>query len=97
MSNAKLYYTPPTDAQFEEVKEKSIEVWNTMDNTYKYVDGKIARIKDIKNVEDNFMYMVAMFDSNNQSKLASKLSAETRQAIRDRMIDGGQPEFLIVF
>lgn len=88
---SKLYYTPPTDEQFDELKEKAIEIWNTYDNTYGYVDEKVGRIKDIKNVGDNFMYMVAMFDINNQAILASKLSDETRQAVSERMIDGGNP------
>lgn len=30
----KLYYTPPTEKQFNELKEKAIEVWNTYDNEY---------------------------------------------------------------
>ena len=40
---------------------------------------------------------IPMFDINNQGNLAEKLSLETRMAIRDRMIDGGNPEFLIPF
>lgn len=43
------------------------------------------------------MYMVAMFDINNQSILAMKLNRETRLAVRERMFDGGQPEYMIVF
>ncbi len=36
-----------------------------------------------------------MFDINNQSKLAEKLNPETRQAVKDRMIDGGNsPEYI---
>jgi len=62
-----------------------------------YTDEKIAKVIDIANIEDNFMYMVAMFDSKNQMKLAKKLSAEARQAIRERMIDGGNPQHLIAF
>jgi len=92
-----LYYTAPTGEQFEEVKAKAIEVWNTMDNTYGYVDGKVGRIKDLENIKDNIMYIVAMFDVDNQTLLANRLTNETRKAIRDRMIDGGSPEYLIAF
>lgn len=88
----KLYYTPPTDEQFNELKEKAIEIWKGYDNDYGYADEKVGRIKNIKNIEDNFMYMVAMFDPLNQGRLAKKLSAETRQAVGERMIDGGTPE-----
>lgn len=86
---SKLYYTPPNDEHFEELKSKAIEIWETYDNTYGYVDEKVGRIKDIKNIEDNFMYMVAMFDPINQRKLADKLGDDTRLAVMVRMIDGG--------
>jgi hypothetical protein len=93
----KLYYTAPNDEQFKELKEKAIEIWQTYDNTFGYVDEKINRIKDIPNVNDNFMYIVAMFDIINQRKLADSLSEETRKQVRDRMIDGGTPIDYIVF
>jgi len=92
----KLYYTPPTNDQFNELKEKAIEIWQTYDNTYGYADEKVNRIKDIKNIGDNFMYMVAMFDIVNQKKLAEKMSEETKKAVKDRMIDGGnKPEYIV--
>ena len=94
---SKLYYTPPEEKQFNELKEKAIEIWKTYDNKFGYVDEKVNRIKDILNIEDNFMYMVAMFDSNNQTKLAKKLSDETRKSVRDRIIDGGTPDEYNVF
>ena len=95
MSN--LYSTPPTEEQFNELREKAIEIWNGYDDTYGYATEKIDRIKDLKNVQDNFMYIPAMFDIVNQGKLADKLSKETREAVRDRMIDGGSPESSIMF
>ena len=88
-----LYYQAPTDQQFNELKEKAIEIWNSYDNQFGYVDEKVNAIKDIQNVGDNFMYMVAMFDGNNQAKLAQLLSDETREAVSKRMIAGGQPIF----
>lgn len=90
-SEDKLYYTPPTEEQFMEVKIKAIALWSTYDNTYGYADEKISRIKDIKNVGDNFMYIIAMFDVNNQLKLANELSDSTRKAVSDRIISGGNP------
>ncbi len=87
-----LYYTAPTDEQFEELKAMAIEIWSGYDNKHGYVDEKVARIKDIGNIRDNFMYMVAMFDSQNQAKLAGKLSDETKKAVRERLIAGGNPE-----
>jgi len=91
-----LYYTPPTNKIFNEVKEKCIEIWNTYDNQFGYVDEKVNRIKDIKNIQDNLMYMIAMFDVVNQKKLADKLSKKSKIAIRIRMINGGNnPEYIV--
>lgn len=95
-----LYYTPPRDELFMELKEQCIKLWPEIDSDhdkYGYATEKINQIKDIQNVGDNFMYMVAMFDHNNQQLLANSLSDECRGAIRERMIAGGNPEWSIVF
>lgn len=96
----KLYYTPPTDKQFNEIKEKVIELLCEVDSdndAYGYATSKIDRIKDIQNVSDNFMYIPAMFDIHNQERLVEKLSEETRKVIKERMIDGGNPPEYIRF
>lgn len=92
-----LYYTPPNDDIFEEVKKCSIKIWQRYDNQFGYVDEKVNKIKNLENIKDNFMYMVAIFDMNNQSLLANILSDEAKKEIRDRMVAGGQPEKYIVF
>lgn len=94
---AELYYTPPSDEIFAEVKKAAIEIWETYDNTYGYVDEKVGRIKDIGNVGDNVMYIVAMFDLSNQAKLGAKLSEEAKEAVRARMIDGGMEPYQLPF
>lgn len=96
----KLYYTPPSNELFEEVRSKAMELWKEVDtdnDKYGYATGKINSIKDIHNIQDNFMYIVAMFDTNNQRQLAEKLSEQACVAIRERMVDGGNPSFLIPF
>lgn len=85
----KLYYTAPTNEVFDEVKKASIELWKTYDDTHGYASDKIGKISDIKNVSDNLMYMVAMFDSKNQVRLSRMISLEASDAIGTRMIDGG--------
>jgi len=86
-----VYYEAPTDEQFEEVKAKCIQIWNTYDNTYGYATEKIDRIKNMKNIKDNVMFMIAMFDMNNMTTLSILLSPETRKAISDRFVAGGNP------
>ena len=94
---AKLYYIAPEESLFNELKDIAIDLWSGYDDTYGYATEKIGRIKDIQNVRDNFMYIVAMFDIENQRKLSNSLSNEACKAIRDRMVDGGSEEQYIVF
>ena len=97
MSDAKLYYTPPPDENFEELRAAAMKLWSTMGDEPTYSQEKISRIKDIKNVGDNFMYIAAMFDAGNQRRLAALLSPETCRLVRERMIDGGTPSIYITF
>jgi len=88
----KLYYVSPSDEVFEEVKEKAMELWKEVDtdnDEFGYATEKINRIKDIKNFEDNVMFIVAMFDAGNQLKLSNKLSDEAKKAISDRIDESG--------
>lgn len=80
-----LYYTAPAQDVFDEIKEKATEIWSGYDDTYGYATEKIDRIKDIQNVSDNWMYMVAMFDINNQAKLFNLLRPETATLIKEAM------------
>lgn len=94
---SKLYYTPPSNELFDELKESAIKVWSTYDDTYGYATEKINNIKNIGNVSDNFMYMVSMFDSENQIRLSTLLSEECSKEVRIRMVDGGMPPEYIYF
>lgn len=99
MNEVKLYYTPPRQELFEAVKSRAMELWKEVDtdnDKYGYATEKINRIKDLENIGDNFMTIVAMFDSNNQAKLAARLASETKLAIHKRIIDGGGFDYLFV-
>lgn len=82
MSN---YYEPPTQEIFEEIKREAIKIWETYDNTDGYVDEKVGRIKDLPNVSDNAMYIVAMFDWINRDKLLTALSEPAKEFIISRI------------
>lgn len=90
-----LYYQAPSDAAFEDMKKACMDVWSTMGNDGGYRDEKIGRIKDIKNISDNFMYMFAMFDINNQRRVVSLIEVSTIEDVRERMKAGGNPWYLI--
>ena len=97
MKKTRLYYIAPDQECFDDLKSKAIKIWKTYDDTYSYATKKISQIEKIKNIEDNFMYMVAMFDYSNQVRLSLILSDDTRRAVSDRFIDGGQPQELNPF
>lgn len=85
-----LYYTAPPDAAFEDMKQAALKVWEKYKNEPgDYYEGKVARVTHVTNVEDNFMYLIAMFDSENARECVSYLSEDTKNELRSRMIDGG--------
>lgn len=83
------YFTPPSDAVFDEIKATAIQIWKAYEDgtpgAKRYVESKIERIKDIQNVKDNAWYMVAMFDHVNQSKLISLVSIPVAQLILEAL------------
>jgi hypothetical protein len=96
-ATAKLYYTPPSDEHFNILKDKAIELWNEIGGHPNYTKEKVDRIKNLENIADNFMFIVAGFDFYNQNILATKLSEEIRKEIRERMISGGNDPLYIPF
>lgn len=90
---AELYYTAPSDEAFEEMRGAALALWQTYDDPY--LTDKQGQIRYIKNVQDNFMYIFAMFDNINQRKIVQGLSEETKKALWERMVDGGTPDYYL--
>ena len=82
-----FYYKAPSDEAFEELKEASLEIWDTYDDPYQ--TKKKDKVRRLDNVRDNFMVIVSMFDAENRKKLASKLSGPTKFEVRMRLKAGG--------
>lgn len=78
------YDTPPSDAVFEELKRVAIAKWKTMGDE-RYQKEKLGRIESLQNVGDNFMYILAMFDINNQIEVLSHCSPAVVEAVRERL------------
>ncbi len=75
------YYNAPPQEIFDDIKENAVKIWNTYSDEFGYRSEKINRIKNIKNIQDNAWYIVAMFDSNNQAKLLSMVQPKTGEMI----------------
>ena len=94
--SVKLFYTPPKDKCFEELKSLCIRFWNTWPELHlwderqeqlhlEYIQSKIDKIKDLKNEGSNFVSMVQMIHQNSREVLAKALSLETRNEISMRL------------
>lgn len=92
-----LYFIPPSQEAFDELKEKAIEIYKTKDNKYDYSTNKIDRIKSLINFSGNFMYIVSHFDSVEQEELNKMLSIDTKLAIRARLLAHGHSPENILF
>ena len=77
------YYETQPQHIFNELKRLAIEIWSEYDNEFWYVDEKVNRIKDIKNIKDNIRFMYRMFDYENQQKLYNKWSAPLKALLQE--------------
>lgn len=85
-----LYYTAPRNKEFNDLKEKAIEVWKEIATNPNYAEEKIGRIKDLENIKDNFMYIFSIFDPFNQRKVMNKISEKTATEIIRRLVAGNK-------
>lgn len=94
--SVELFYTPPKDKYFEELKNLCIRFWEAYEEfpifteqAQKLMEGykqsKINQIKDLKNEGANFISMVQMVHQNSRKILAKHLSLETRNEISMRL------------
>lgn len=84
-----IYYTPPEQCFFDELKKCAITIWSSYPDPYK--SEKIESIYNLQNVSDNFMYMVAMFDSQNQIELSNLVSDRCKREVSERLFSSGCP------
>jgi len=86
MINEKDYYTAPSDEIFEDIKQAAIKIWRTYDDTYGYATEKVNRIDNLKNIQDNYAAIVAMFDYSNQQKLLAVIDREDAKILIEKLI-----------
>lgn len=68
----------PTDIVFNEVKEKSIELWRSRySDEFGYVSEKVSYIESVTNIKDNLFSIIGMFDEHNKNMLLLELSRDS--------------------
>lgn len=90
-----MFYVPPKQKVFEELRENAIQIRLTYDDTYSYATEKIERLPK-ENIWSNFMTIFNMFDAKNQSKLLSLLWEDALTALRNR-IDREEIQYLFPY
>lgn len=88
-----MYYTAPSDDIFKEMQDKACIVWSKYDDDYWYRTEKTDKVKSLENISDNFMYILAMFDSDNIEELYWIASEQLKNAIKERL----DPETLYLY
>ena len=102
--SVELFYNPPKDEYFEELKSLCIRFWkcfpefSLLDEKQEqlereYANSKIDQIKNLKNEGSNFVMMVQMIHQNSREVLAKCLSLETRNEISMRLYGFDDNEF----
>lgn len=85
MSEEDVYYSLPTQEIFDDIKQAATKIWSSYDDRFGYATEKIDRIKDLENTLGNDMYMVKMFDHQNELKLLSMVRLETQDWILEKL------------
>ena len=85
-----IYDTAPPDDVFAEVHNKAVEYWrNNFSDEHGYVTGKVERINGIANHDDNYLFILNMFDTINEGKCLATMSKKTRTYIYESKIAKG--------
>lgn len=93
----KLYYIPPEDEIFKNLKYWCIAVWNSIDGDKYEINESVKRLNNMGNIGDNFMTMLAMFDNVNIVLVSQYLNQDTRKAIYDRLISVNDNDYTMYF
>ncbi len=81
-----LYYKEPSDEVFDEVKKWVLKVFKSLEGKDSlYYKEKESEIKNIGNVKDNMMYLIARLSWNNVKKLVKKLTPKTKKEVYKRL------------
>ena len=77
------YYKRVTEKAFKDIKQNCIKIWQSYNDEFGYSTDKINRVKDVNNIKDNGLHLIAMFDVLNIQKLLSMLKPETVEELEE--------------
>jgi hypothetical protein len=76
------YDTAPPYHIFKEVQDKCVEYWwANFDDTHGYVAGKVVRIRGVYNHDDDYLFILKMFDAYHENACLATMNLETRKYI----------------
>lgn len=90
LKSIELFYTPPSDECFEELRHVCIVFYQRVFETsfksdFKYIDEKIKHLRSLKNVDSNFVSMVQGIHQNYRYIISQALSLKTRNELSMRL------------
>jgi hypothetical protein len=74
-------FRPPRQIIFDEIKGACIDMWNTYDNTWGFVDEKLALVEQIHNHGGDVMLLLNMFNPNMKEFIIKNLSPDAKDYI----------------
>ena len=79
-----MKYSTPSEEVFNNIKEKCINTWNDMTGANPaYIKAKLDRINNIRNVEADVMFMLAMFHPLLRNHVIQQLSEKSKEYINN--------------
>ena len=82
------------DEIFNEIKDISIKLWGTHDNTHGYVTDKLEVIEPLTNSARNVVKIITMFDHWHQKAISQRISDDAKRVI-SVCIKAGWPKHII--
>lgn len=82
------------DKIYNEIKDISIKLWGTHDNTYGYVTEKLDIINPLNNSPRNVVKIIIMFDHWHQKAISQRISDDAKRVI-STCIKAGWPKQII--
>lgn len=86
---SKLYYTAPSETVFDEIRVACLMIWSKYQEPTQlgYMREKFERVLKTKNIADNYMFLIAMFDMHNQALFAKQLTSSTLNMLIDALVE----------
>jgi hypothetical protein len=98
LKSIELFYTPPSDECFEELRHVCILFYKhvidtSFESDFQYVDEKVKYLRSLENIDCNFSSMVRGIHQNYRYIISQALSLRTRNELSMRLYGFNDDEY----